>query len=197
MPASRKKKSSHSKALLTGLFGLAAVFSAVTFDPGEKCGGKERWPLKILTDDKVASINFHPKPATIEQLTSISTPGTGTKTPRIDGIEDQVYQLSNVKILRARGEDDDDIHLVVLDDAGHHMIAEIPYFDCDSAKTSGHSEQYKKARVTFLQHKNDFFNIHWNITGVAFVDVQHGRPQDGVADNNIELHPVINLVPAN
>lgn len=190
------RKKSKAKNVATGLLGLLAVFSAATFDTGEKCGGKERWAVKILMDDKVENVNFHPLPTTIVKLTSITTPGTGTKTKRIDGIEDKTYQLTNVKILRARGEEDDDIHLVIEDDAHHHMIAEIPYCECDSAIESGHSEQYKKARITFLKHKNDFRQIRWDITGVAFVDVLHGTPQDGVADNNLELHPVINLVPS-
>jgi hypothetical protein len=29
------------------------------------------------------------------------------------------------------------------------------------------------------------------ITGVAFFDVKHSNPQHGVAQNNIELHPVL------
>ena len=197
MTKSKSKKSKRVR-MATGLLGIMAVFSGVTFDVGKKCGAVERWDVKVLTDDKVENIHFHAKNTTIDSLTKqIETPGTGMKTERIAGIEDQVYRLRNVKILRARGEEDDDIHLV-LEDAHHNtMIAEIPYCECKEAKNSGYYEKYRKTRIMFLKHKNDFRNMLWDMTGVAFVDVHHGTPQDGVANNNIELHPLLSLHPSN
>jgi hypothetical protein len=29
------------------------------------------------------------------------------------------------------------------------------------------------------------------VVGVGFFDLKHPRPQDGVAGNNVELHPVL------
>lgn len=43
--------------------------------------------------------------------------------------------------------------------------------------------------------RGDFMPLNRSATivGVAFFDLPHGKPQHGVAPNNIELHPVLSF----
>lgn len=115
-------------------------------------------------------------------------------SPRCD-VEKQVYTIKNVKISKIIKEDDDDLHLVLQDNDGNYLIAEIPYCECDSAKISGLSKNYKETRNTVLNFKSKLKSQRFNVTGVAFIDLQHPTPQNGVSPNNIELHPVLNIEP--
>jgi hypothetical protein len=158
------------------------------------CGGEDRWQQKVLIDKEAATINTKEILTTIDSLTAINTtiPANkfGNNKPRMN-IEKQVYTLRNVYISDALRENDNDLHLVIEDGKGHHMIAEIPDPTCPDAKKSDWSGEIEQSRNEMLKHANNYRHFLFTVTGVLFVDKAHG--QTGRADNNVEIHPILKL----
>ena len=73
------------------------------------------------------------------------------------------------------------------------MIAEIPDPNCSRVKQSPYELEFGTVRNYFDSCGTSIKGKQVTITGVSFVDIKHGKPQRGVAPNNIELHPVIDL----
>jgi hypothetical protein len=104
----------------------------------------------------------------------------------------------------AKLEDDRDIHLVVHDEHPEHtMLVEFPDTACEPAKSSPYAARIARARealyrlVTRCTGKRPSFS-DWTpltgratIKGVGFFDLVHSSKQHGVADNDAELHPVL------
>ena len=162
--------------------------------------GKERWSVKTGTDPDVASVNLsNPQTATIAQLVALSPPNPIPPNNRFGPTEDTVFvlnaMLTDYKLEGGRSGDSD-YHLVIKDDQGHTMVAEIPFPGCvDSG--SPFAAQIASARAKFdaqLTATSSFqtANIPVQITGVGFFDFPHG--QHGAAPNVIELHPVLDIV---
>lgn len=190
-----KKVRQIALALLTYTTALAS--SGLFMDTDKKCGGVERWGVKVLSDKDAGKVKFgKPIETTIPFLQGLETESynMAKHSPRCD-LEKTVYTVKNVLLSEVIKEADDDMHLVLKDKAGNKLIAEIPYFDCDSAKASGLSSTYKQVRNTVLNFKAKLKTQRFNVTGVAFIDVPHPTPQHGVSPNNIELHPVLNIEP--
>ena len=92
-------------------------------------------------------------------------------------------------------ETDMDYHLVLRDDAGKTMIAEIPIPSCVGTSSPFH-DYIVNARAQFDARFTVTASWHYTntpviITGVGFFDVPHG--QTGAAPTNIELHPVLDV----
>jgi hypothetical protein len=92
-------------------------------------------------------------------------------------------------------ESDSDYHLVIMDDQGNAMIAEIPSPSCVDP-SSPFAAQITNARSQLdgtLSVSSSFqtANVPVQITGVGFFDFFHN--QHGVAPNVIELHPVLDI----
>ena|SRR5437870_2863884 len=172
------------------------------------CGGDHRWDVKTLSDPDADHVNFGtPKRKTIHYLMTRTDPGVHAHTPRdADGshVELTVYHLVGVQLKDARIEDDADIHLVIRDKYGDEMIVEFPNTACKGATTSAHKAEMKQARTDFATMcgldswatrtaKAGKKNLSGtaSVVGVGFFDLVHNPPQDGVAGNNIELHPVL------
>lgn len=168
----------------------------------------ERWSVKTGADaDAEALTTQAPTAATIAQLTALSVPGFLPPDGRSDGAEKTVYQLTAT--LQAFGrEADGDYHMVIADDHGTTMIAEIPNPD-DITAPSHFAAQIANARAAFDAHFHVVENISSQaaaaagttgfqevsvpitLTGIGYFDFNHG--QRGVAGNAIELHPVIGI----
>ena len=163
-------------------------------DNDNKCGGEEHWAQKVLVDPEAASINLNIEPATIKVLTAIDTKLPENKykesKPRME-IEKHIYEIKHCFITDVLRENDNDLHLVIEDGAGNHMIAEIPDADCPEAKKSDWSGNFEEVRATMLTFANNYRHFLFTVTGVLFVDKSHG--QTGVAPNSVELHPIIEL----
>lgn len=91
---------------------------------------------------------------------------------------------------------DSDYHLVLQDDQGNTMVAEIPSPAC-VGDASPFATRIATARAAFdaqLTATTSFqtANVPVQITGVGFFDFPHG--QHGAAPNVIELHPVLDIV---
>ena len=158
------------------------------------CGGVERWSVKVLIDPAVNTINFTPVITTLDSLINLPTPIPTSSNPRIAGIEDKVYTI-RCHITIKKSESDFDYHLV-LSDGVHTLIAETPDPACATASSSAYVNNFISVRnfVDANIAPGNVYNVNLpdvDVTGVAFVDIEHG--QTGVAPNNLELHPILDI----
>ena len=165
---------------------------------GQRCG-QERWSVKTGTDSGAAQVNVaNPQPANISDLIALQPPDPVPTDTRFDPTENTVFvvnaTLTDYKFESGR-TGDSDYHLVLMDDQGNTMIAEIPSPSC-VGQGSPFVGQITNARAEFdaqLTAARSFqtANIPVQVTGVGFFDVFHN--QHGVAPNVIELHPVLDI----
>src|SRR5215469_1310236 len=91
---------------------------------------------------------------------------------------------------------DSDYHLVLQDDQGDTMVAEIPSPSCVDS-SSPFASQIASSRAKFDSQYSAISsfqtaNVPVRVTGVGFFDFFHN--QHGAAPNVIELHPVLDIV---
>ena len=163
-------------------------------DSDDKCGGKERWSVKVMSDQAADLINETPHDTTMAELMQINT-ATGVNKyketkPRM-AIESQVYRIKHCFITKVLIEDDNDLHLVIEDGNKHTMIAEIPDANCLDAMNSPFLNSFVETRQTMMKYANNYRHYMFTITGVLFVDKSHG--QTGKSPNNIEIHPILEI----
>ncbi len=180
------------------------AFMAV--EPGI-CGvhcGTERWRVKTLSGTGAQGVDFTPQSRTVKQLSAATTPASLSNTQRDTAIEKQTVRVRGVLIGYKR-EPDKDFHIVLADrnDPEITMIVEIPDADaCSFACSSAHAAEFRMARAVFLGGIKDHKatkcfrlmaedDVEITITGVPMFDRMHG--QHGVAENGIELHPVLKV----
>jgi hypothetical protein len=106
-----------------------------------------------------------------------------------------------VKLKEYTKEDDEDYHLVLEDEIGNTMVAELPNPPCVAATAPTKiKEKIQIARDDFDRKFNGTTkptstpkspNVKIRIAGIGMFDKEHG--QLGRADNGIELHPVLGL----
>jgi len=158
--------------------------------------GVERWDVKTGIDFDAPSIDLTIPPTTagISDLISFNEPSFLPPDNRIAPAETTVWVLS-VTLVEFKLEADSDYHLVLQDNAGNTMIAEIPSPDCVDP-SSPFLAGIQNARSEFdavFQATTGFqsANVPVQVTGVGMFDFPHG--QTGAAPNQIELHPVIDI----
>jgi len=167
------------------------------------CGvhcGTERWTVKTLTDADHGRVNFQPKKTTVSWLISQDPPNDLAENNRIPAVETQTYRVE-AALFGFKLEKDQDFHIVLTDPQvpEQTMIVEIPDPNCEGVCASSHLDDIRKARQDFIDHcgqpTTGFKTLHQrltvSVTGVGFFDFLHG--QKGVADNGIELHPVLQI----
>jgi hypothetical protein len=177
---------------LNVLITLGILFSPYLFG---QCG-VERWQVKTGTDSDAGSVNLSSStPNTIASLTALAKPSTIPPTSRIQPTETTLWSL-NATLTEYKLEGDSDIHLVIVDENGDSMIAEIPDPNCvgsGSSFASGISNARSQFTSQFTPSSSfQTANVPVQITGIAMFDFLHG--QTGVAPNGIEIHPVTNIV---
>jgi len=191
---------SHLQTRLTTALGLSILMGIFSTQLGaqQHCG-KERWSVKTGTDSDAGSVNLgSPQNTTIAQLIVLTPPSPIPPANRFAPTEKTVFvvnaTLTDYKLEGgAKGDSDD--HLVLQDDQGHTMIAEIPSPGCVGAG-SLFAAQIANARAEFERHFTattsfQTANVPVQVTGVGFFDFPHG--QHGAAPNIIELHPVLGI----
>ncbi len=157
--------------------------------------GVERWSVKTGTDADAGLINLQSTTSTtIASLTGLTAPSTLPANNRIQPTETTVFQL-HTTLDEFKLEADSDYHLVLDDQSGHTMIAEIPDPACVGAGSPLLSG-IQKARNEFDAKYSptgtfQTVNTPVTVTGVGFFDYLHG--QTGVAPNGIELHAVLDI----
>ena len=164
---------------------------------GVACG-TERWPVKTLSDQDAAQVNFTPVQTSVAALRSLAAPAPLPQSSRVAPTELTVFTVT-AQVVEMKAEEDHDIHLVIAEPANSTatMITEFPDADnCSGAVASARAQEMRTARealvAAFGQPSSSHFtsiNGSASVTGVGFFDVLHG--QTGVAPNGIELHPVI------
>ncbi|HEY6229770.1 MAG TPA: hypothetical protein VIW64_00785 [Pyrinomonadaceae bacterium] len=177
---------------------LLCAFAALLLLPAHslgQCGG-ERWAVKTGADPDSNLIDtVSPASTTVTYLTSLTAPTVLPDNNRIQPTETTLWVI-NATLKQYQKQADSDYHLLLVDGAGHQMIAEIPSPDCVSASNKFYSG-IVRARADFdarytATSSLKTANVPVQITGVGFFDYLAG--QTGVAPNGIELHPVIDIV---
>jgi hypothetical protein len=167
------------------------------------CGiycGTERWAVKTLTDANHTKVNYSPEEQTVAGLVSKGRPLYLPSDGRVEPVETKTYRVrANLVGFKWEKDGDQDFHIVIadLDQTDKTMIVEIPDPDCAGVCASDHNAEIQKAREGFVAHcgqpGRSFRQLHGPltvvVTGVGFFDFLHG--QTGVAENGIELHPVL------
>src|SRR5713226_3861501 len=165
---------------------------------GQRCG-KERWSVKTGTDAGASQIDLtNPKTATIGDLITLQPPNPLPADSRFAPTENTVFvvdaTLTDFKV-ETGSTGDSDYHLVLQDDQGNTMVAEIPSPSCVGTN-SPFAAQIASTRAKFdaqFTATSSFqtANVPVRVTGVGFFDFFHH--QHGAAPNVIELHPVLNI----
>jgi hypothetical protein len=160
-----------------------------------QCGG-ERWSVKIGSDPDAGLVNLNnPTATTLAALTTLAPPNPIPDNKRAQPIETTLWVV-NATLKQFQKQADSDYHLLLIDSAGHQMIAEIPSPSClpsDSPFVAGVTRARAQFDAKFSATsalKNA--NVPVQITGVGFFDYLAG--QTGVAPNGIELHPILDIV---
>jgi hypothetical protein len=185
------------------LSNAKAASSSRPVQADTSCGphcGTERWNVKTLTDADHASVHMQPKITSVSWLTSQTAPADLPANNRISPVEIQMYQVEG-QLVGFKHETDRDFHIVIADEGEPTltMIVEIPDPACADVCASPVLENIRKARQDFVDHcgeptsgfKRLQRKINVTVTGVGFFDFLHG--QTGVADNGVELHPVVKI----
>lgn len=193
--------------LIVPFLALLLVFPTSAF----LCG-VERWKVKTCKDTTVNRLFVgnntanglkSPVPTDIVTLAGLPRPSTLGNT-RAASAERKIWVIEAIltDYKEERGaHGDTDYHLAIADDDGNTMIAEIPKPSCVTSTTP------QPLRNLIHQARADFdakFTVTGSfkqppttqrvrITGPAMFDIIHGTPQRGVADNGIEIHPVIKI----
>lgn len=168
---------------------------------GEHCG-TERWRIKTVSDPERGRIDWNPMPSSISDLAALPPPRV-LDDSRADA-EKRVYSVEAILLgwkVEAGTHGDRDYHLVLGDpsEPGRTLIAEVPSSDCTGTCSSSHVRQFMQARqeladrLSAPQAHFRRLNPAWivKVEGVGFFDMYHN--QIGVAENCIELHPVLRI----
>ena len=111
----------------------------------------ERWAVKTAADAGAqALISQIPTPTVIADMRALAVPAVLPPDGRSDGAETTVWQLG-ATLQAFRREADGDYHLVIADEQGSTMIAEIPN-PGDITAPSFFAAQIASARAAFDSH---------------------------------------------
>lgn len=158
--------------------------------------GVERWSVKTGTDADAGLVELSAtSPVTIATATGWPYPTSIPSNNRVAPYETTVWVI-NATLVEFKSESDEDYHLVLKDSSGRSMIAEIPAPHCVGAGSPFYSG-VSNARAEFdakysVSGSFKTVNIPVQVTGIGMFDFSHG--QTGAAPNQIELHPVIDIV---
>ena len=157
---------------MASLLAAPATAEAASLEPGT-----ERWPVKTGTDDDVATVQPLIVDSTVSELGALPRPAgllpdTGDppefQRKRAAPVETTVWKVS-ARIMALKLEADGDYHLVLQDEAGSQMVAEIPLpEDAFISETSPFFENVSTARQAVdLQFKPAMDKLGFVPSGTA------------------------------
>jgi len=153
------------------------------------CNGNTRRDVKVMVDDLASAVDTSAIVTTIKAMGEITVSKVDKNTTRLD-LEKYTYTVTGAidKIKRYR---DGDYHIRLVDENENYIITEAPNPGCEYAQNSVYHSVFK-SNVAFIE-ANDFQEGDvLTITGVAFVDLDHGYKRKQ-AKNNLELHPILKI----
>lgn len=155
---------------------------------GVTCGS-ERWNVKVLRDADASTVVREPEATSIGALIGIPKEQDRPQDGRTS-FERRVFRVRGILVEQRPVQADGDVHLVLGDPADRTrvLVAEIPDSAC--AVGSRFASDFAEARRALISLP---VGIEVEVEGVAFWDDDHG--QLGAAPNDIELHPVLRIVP--
>src|SRR2546426_5254069 len=136
---------------LVRLLALLCCVASATRALAQHCG-KERWSVKTGTDASAQQVDLsNPKSTTIAELIALTPPNPIPKDSRVAPAKTTVFvvnaMLTDYK-LEGGSRGDSDYHLVLQDDQGKTMVAEIPSPNC-VGNGSPFASQIASARAAF------------------------------------------------
>lgn len=151
--------------------------------------GVERWNVKVLRDSGAAILKREADATTITVLIGMPKETDRPQHGRTS-LERRVFRVRGIILERRPIQADGDVHLVLGDpaDRTQFLVAEIPDSAC--AVGSRFASDFAEARRVFATMA---VGLEVEVEGVAFWDDDHGVL--GAAPNDIELHPVLKIVP--
>ena len=165
----------------TAMASVVGTLHPVSAAPLRSECGHKRWNVKTLQDKpRLLAV----RETTVAWLTTKLTTPDPIPPTRLP-IERRVYQVTARVTDKHHAPDDDDFHVVLRDNAGHHMIAESPAPTCVAEATAARQRQMADARSALKNCANAV------VTGVLFFDFFHD--QTGAAPNQAELHPILSF----
>jgi hypothetical protein len=202
------------KHRLRTLLFISLLFTVVLISPTAafaECG-KERWAVKTGSDSDVDLV-FTPsgrlrvRRTTVQNMIDFPYPFPNPRgipriwwDKRVPRYETTVWTLE-VTLKEYTRENDEDYHLVLEDENGNTMVAEIADPPCvDANAPLIIKEKIKIARDDFDRKFNGRLrptsrakspDVKIRIAGIGMFDREHG--QLGRAPNGIELHPVLGI----
>jgi hypothetical protein len=164
--------------------------------PSARCGrscGRDRWPVKTLSDPDRHRIRAEPVFTMVESLAALPRPPHRPHDRRVAPTETTIFCVEGMIYDIPRTQADRDWHIVVagLEDSTVSLIAEIPDPRCDRVCSSGFAHLFARARERLEARLRIWTTdtLRVRLAGVGFFDRNHG--QYGPAPNFIELHPVL------
>jgi hypothetical protein len=175
---------------------LAVVVLSASTSLALACG-TERWPVKVGSDPDVGQVAPTAAAAatTIAALTGIPAPRNPNirQNTRFAPVETNPVTVSGILVVIKR-EPDQDYHLVIADpQLDLSIIVESPDPGC--APGSRYAQEIAQVRQTIESVfrgpivRRLEVQVPVTVTGIPFFDPLHG--QEGVAQNGIELHPIL------
>lgn len=158
--------------------------------------GRDRWPVKTLSDRDVSRINFTPRRSTVRALARLRPPTARPADRRTSVAERRVYCIEALITEIPRPQEDGDLHVILSDpvDPENTIIAELPDPRCPAVCASPLAAALGSARRKLERQLATWSTdtLRVVIVGVGFFDRNHG--QLGAAPNFFELHPVLAVV---
>lgn len=176
---------------------LATLALLLLAAPAHADCGEERAAVKLGTDAGARVIAPLAVDATVAELAARHRPAKTPETSRAKderGTETHLWRVTG-RIVAYKPEADGDYHLVIADDAGNHLIAEIPDPGCAASGAWGKQIAAARSAASRLRPgtkvRRPAAPPLVTLTGPGFFDKIHG--QLGVAANGVEIHPVLSI----
>ena len=186
-------RASALRALWSGVVVALLLAPSGCTGPG-LCVHGGNWPYKIGTDRQARGVSLEPVPTTIDALIALAHVARPTDRSRIAPVELTTFVVRDVQLDGFQRAPDGDVHMVIADEHGHTMIIEAtPPFCMEEG--SLWREQITAVRKV-VDDEIPMAFVGWkkrtmSLSGVGYFDSLHG--QFGVADNGIELHPILSI----
>jgi hypothetical protein len=157
--------------------------------------GVERWAVQTLTDPDASTVRLVARRSTVRALNALPAPTLPADDTTRLPVERQAYRVA-ATLVKYKLESDQDIH-IVLAGGGKTMIAEMPSLNCDYGARARYAMLVARNKLETRYGRAStqwrYVNQQATLTGARFFDFPHG--QSGVADNAVELHPVLGFRP--